>query len=207
MSIAEKSEYFKSHLEIKIDEVFSSKKCREIISKYENALHDGVVDESVNEILEESTSLVLVDDVNGILTEYFQSEYQLRWPRFDVVDSSASQYYYSDRWHLDGGMPKMLKLFIYLNSVEEHGGNTLIIDQDRTDHLRKAGGLLVEGKERKEDLAPALREMGLSTRYLAYDLKAGDALLFSPLMLAHRCLPPRSGEKRYTICFHVTPPI
>jgi len=207
MNIKQDIKYFKDHLAIKMNGLLSSQQCHELIARYEKSLGNDQSDAIVGEIFKECADLVFVNDVDALLRDYFQSEYQWEWPRFDVVDSSASIYHYSDRWHLDNGMPKMLKLFVYLNPVAEHGGNTLIIDRSRTEKLRKAGKLPKEGEEREEDLIPVLKQMGLDSSSLAYDLKAGDAILFSPLLLAHRCLPPRTGKKRYTICFHVIPPI
>jgi len=198
--------YFKENLAIKMNGLLSPLLCSELIARYEKSSGNDQSDAIVDEIFKECAGLVFVNDVDALLTDYFQSEYQWQWPSFDVVDSSASIYLYSDRWHLDGGMPKMLKLFVYLNPVAEHGGNTLTIDQNRTEKLKMAGELSRAPEERKEDLAPVLKQMGLDSSYLAYDLEAGDALIFSPIMLAHRCLPPRVGKKRYTICFHVTPP-
>jgi len=116
-----------------------------------------------------------------------------------VVESTALKNNYSTLWHLDYGIAKTLKLFIYLNPVSIHDGNTLIIDKNRTQKLRDIDELPIEYEKRKEDLTPVLKELGLDTSYLAYDYEAGDALLFSPLLLAHRRLPPKENQKRYTI--------
>ncbi|MDX8399211.1 MAG: hypothetical protein R8K20_03065 [Gallionellaceae bacterium] len=207
MNIKQDIKHFNDTLAIKIDGLLSPQHCSELIIRYENSLGNDQSDAIVSEIIKECADVVFVNDVDAFLTEHFQSKYQWQWPTFDVVDSSASRYKYSERWHLDGGIPKMLKLFVYLNPVAEHGGNTLIIDRNRTEKLKMAGELWHAPEERKEDLTPVLKQMGLDSSYLAYDFEAGDAVLFSPLLLVHRCLPPRIGKKRYTICFHVIPPI
>ena len=80
-----------------------------------------------------------------------------------------------------------------------------MVDLPATEKLREAGELPIVGEDRKEDLIPVMQELGIDSSLLAYDLDAGDALLFSPLILAHRCLPPKEGKKRYTICFSLVP--
>jgi len=207
MKIKQDFTYFNDNLAIQIHGLLPPQQCKELMSRYENSLDKDLSDETLDGIFKECRDLVFIDDVDALLTNYFQSEYQPHWPRYDVVDSSASIYNGSCLWHLDHGMPNMLKLFVYLNPVTQHGGNTLFFDRNRTVKLRNAGELPIENNQRKEDLTQALEEMGLDSCYLAFDLKAGDALLFSPLLLAHRCLAPRAGKKRHTICFTITPPI
>lgn len=197
---------FKEDLVIKFDGVLSSKQCDEFIARYNDALGDVSFDLTINDILKDCADLVFTNDIDAVLSEHFQHRYQQLWPSFDVIDSST-QYFFSDKWHLDGGMPDTLKLFVYLSPVEMHGGNTLIIDRQRTEKLRKAGKLPVEGERRYDDLTLVLTEMGLRPDCIGFNLKAGDVLLFNPCQLAHRCLPPRVGQKRHTMCFHVTPPI
>ncbi len=205
MNIQQNLKYFEDNLAILINGLLSPQICKELIGRYEKFSIKDQVNTISERIIKECAGLVFVNDLDALLANYFQVEYRPVWSTFDVIDSFASTYYYSTRWHLDGGIAKTLKLFVYLNPVSEHGGNTLIIDQNRTEKLRKAGELPLELEERKEDLTQVLEQMGLDSSYLAYDLKAGDALLFDPLILAHRCLPPREGKERYTISFTLAP--
>ena len=205
MNIEHDFEYFRDNLSIHINDVFSQERCNALISKYEGDSAPGHFTELSEQIMAECASQVFIDDIDALIRDYFQSDYRLFCVKFDVVDSLATSYVPHTFWHLDGGVPKTLKLFIYLNPVSEHGGNTLVIDQHRTEVLRKAEVLPIETDRRKNDLTEDLIQLGLDTDVLSYDLKAGDALLFNPLVLAHRCLPPVEGKKRYTICFTLFP--
>ncbi len=203
MNIEKSLDYFNENLHIKIEDILSEKTCQELISKYEEFSVQNPITTISNKIIEECSHLVFKDTLNNLLSEYFQCNYSFLCSSFDVVDSSATQNNYSTRWHLDGGMDKTLKLFIYLNPVSDHGGNTVMINQEVSKKLRKAKKLPLIGEERIEDITPILKEMGEKEEEFSYDLNTGDALLFSPLLLAHKCLPPKSGKKRYTICFTI----
>jgi len=207
MNIEESTGYFKENLALQIHKVITPELCHNLISKYERYDDSDRSNVISDEIIKECADSVFVDNVHALLEAVFQGGYQVRWSRVDVVDSCATLYEYNTRWHLDGGIPKTLKLFVYLNSVSEHGGNTLIIDRERTKKLKESGVLPRNDDERTEDLTPALERLGLDSSYSAYDLKAGDALLFSPLLLAHRCLPPQVSQKRFTVCFTITPAV
>lgn len=205
MNIKQDYKHFRDNLSIQINDLLSPQMCKELIDRYEEFSLNNDFNTISEKVLKECSELILVEDLNTLLKDYFQTEYRPLCAMFDVVDSSASTSNPSTRWHLDGGIAKTLKLFVYLNPVSEHGGNTLIIDQNRTQMLRELDQLPLEGEKRKEDLTQVLEQEGIDSSTLAYDLKAGDALLFNPLILAHKCLPPRTGEKRYTICFTLVP--
>lgn len=206
MKTEQPTENFKETLATRIEGVLAPGVCAEMVARYEHSLDGGDLDATIEGIVEECRDRVFSEEVDGLLRDYYQSEYQALWPRLDVVDSSAIKHYVSALWHLDHGVPKSLKLFVYLNAVAEHGGNTLIIDAKRSEALKRAGELPVGAEGRKEDLTAVLEGLGLDPGYQAFDLKAGDVLLFSPIVLAHRCLPPRAGQKRYTVCFTIAPP-
>ena len=170
-------------------------------------LSSSYAEENYSEAIQKCTQYVFTKEVDNLLREYFDGSYHVFCSRYDKVDGTGSDYSYSCRWHLDGGIPKTLKLFIYLNSVASHGGNTLIIDQARTQKLRELEALPIEYEGRVDDLSERLGELGLSRDYQAYDLACGDALLFSPLLLAHKCRLPNIGQTRHTICYTITPPV
>ncbi len=195
----------KNDLSIQIDNVLPLQQCHALIERYKKFSDSENITTRSETIIKECAELVFVNRVNELISNYYQSEYKVYWSTFDEVDSEANNYKPHTYWHLDGGVRKTLKLFVYLNPVTEHGGNTLIIDQGRTHQLRVAGELPIEEEKRKKDLTPVLQKMGLSTYCLAYDLKAGDALIFDPIKLAHKCLPPRAGAQRYTLSFTLAP--
>lgn len=199
-----KFEGLSQNLMTEIPELISTKQCKEWIEQYERS-------EQINrsqledEVLDECQKILFVNDLDTWLKNYFNGNYIVHWSMFDTVDSSANNHNYNTRWHCDGGVRNTLKLFVYLNSVTEHGGNTLLMDKPRTDKLREYGHLPLELKLRKLTLNEALLELSLPTDPMAYNLNAGDGLLFDPIQLAHKCLAPTSEKVRYTLCYTVFP--
>lgn len=204
MNIIKKSSQLSKNLELKIDTLVSANLCKELIRLHES---NPASSKEISTKIDQIEDIVFGGDLDHLLKQVYPSDYHILCRTLDVVDSAASAYNPSTRWHLDHGIPGTLKLFIYLNNVSEHQGNTLIIDLKRTAKLKVAGELPLDFNERTEDLEPVLKKMKLDSNHLAYDLAAGDALLFDPLTLAHRCLPPQAGKKRYSLCFTITPPI
>lgn len=198
-------DYLRANLSLHIKEVVPAQRCGDMISRYDQASANGEAERVAEALIKECQAEVFTSDINTLLDDYLRGPFRPLWPTFDVVDSSAAQTNYSARWHLDGGVTNTHKLFIYLNPVAEHGGNTVMVDLESTKKLQQAGELPIVGTERKADLSEVFRDLGIESKLLAYDLGAGDALLFDPLTLAHRCLPPRDGGKRYTICFTIVP--
>ncbi len=194
---------------IQIDGVLPRRFCENLIARYQSGAHPSPLGDIAEEIINACSERVFSNELNAQIAPYFESAFQVMWPTFDVVDCAGSSDGFSDypstRWHLDGGITGTLKLFVYLNPVAEHGGNTLIIDPQRTKVLRREGALPLEHDKRLEDLTPVLAQAGLDPSVLAYDLDAGDGLLFNPLTQAHRCQPPKPGKKRYTVCFTLVP--
>lgn len=195
-------ESFNHDLHIQLAGLISQSQCRRFITDYE-AADQRAVDEIINECLEQ----LFNKELDALLLGYFQTEYAICWPKFEVIEHLAWQHNYSTRWHLDGGVKRTLKLFVYLNSVKEHGGNTLLMDKARTEKIRAQGFLPLEYGERYRDLTIELQQLNLSTKVIAYPLVAGDVLLFNPLELAHKCLPPIQQQKRYTISYTIIPKV
>ena len=205
MSLEQDLEYLRDHLSLHIKGVLPVELCGEMIARYDDAIAAGRSDDTAQALIDECRNRIFSGDVKPLLDHYFETPYQPLWSSFTVTDSSAATTNYSTRWHLDGGVINTHKLFIYLNPVAEHGGNTVMVDVESTRKLLQAGELPSAITERKEDLGEVFAQLGINDKLLAYDLNAGDALLFDPLTLAHRCLPPREGEKRYTVCFTLVP--
>jgi hypothetical protein len=194
--------HFYQALYLKLDGLVSPLLCRRFIVDYQKTQ-----EKSFDQTIKLCSEQVFNQKLDTLLFSYFSSDYDICWPTFEVVDFSAWQHNYSTRWHLDGGVKKTLKLFVYLNAVEEHGGNTLLLDKFRTEKIRSQGLLPLEYNKRKVDLTAELQQLNLKTTAIAYSLAAGDALLFNPLALAHKCLPPSELEKRYTISYTIVPKV
>jgi len=195
---------FNSAQSIQLRSALPSDLCDEFITSYKQNSDNQTL---IEEIIQSCRQAIFKGDLDELLREHFEGDYHIFCTSYDRVDSQAEDYSFNTYWHLDYGLRKSLKLFVYLNPVSEHGGNTLMIDQKRTEIVRDAGALPIEQDKRHRDVAGILQKLGLDTQVLAYDLKAGDALLFSPFILAHKCQPPRQGHERHTICYTITPPI
>lgn len=209
MNIDREVDYLQRHRSLHLENLLPKPYCGELIARYNDTLSgsqpSGTLADVEKQLLAECTARVFTDDLDTLLTEYFQGPFKPWWSTFDVVGSAGASHNPNTLWHLDGGVRGTHKLFIYLNPVAEHGGNTVMVDRERTKQLLQANALPVEQDKRKEDLSAVFEELGVSPEVLAYDLKAGDGLIFDPLTLAHRCQPTMAGKWRYTLCFTIAP--
>lgn len=192
---------FSNTLSTQVSSLITDDICKLYINRHTDT--QGNID-TINSIIKECAELIFDGEIDIFLKHHFKGDYQIFWASYDRVDSYATDYSMNTRWHLDYGIKNSLKIFIYLNPVSEHGGNTLIYNQEKTEALRKAGALPMEHEKRYSDLPESLSQ---SCQPVAYDLKAGDALIFSPLLLAHKCQLPLAGKMRHTISYTITPPI
>ncbi len=193
---------FSRQQSVQLRNVLPSHLCNEFIASYKQNSDNQTL---IEEIIQTCRQVIFKGDLDELLKEHFEGDYQIFWTSYDRVDSQAEDYSFNTYWHLDYGLEKSLKLFVYLNPVSEHGGNTLMIDQERTETVRNAGALPIDPDRRYFDLTETLQKLGLGTEVIGYDLKEGDALLFSPFILAHKCEPPQPGHERHTICYTITP--
>ncbi|BDX07899.1 hypothetical protein MACH26_34200 [Planctobacterium marinum] len=161
--------------------------------------------ELATKIISELEVFVFNRDIRDFFSAFYQEDFLVKWPLLDVVSDNALETYLSTTWHCDGPMKGLLKCFLYLNPVSEHGCNTLIIDEVRTRKLQSVNALPLELERRHTDISAFLQTLGLPETPIEFDLCAGDLLIFAPHKLAHRCLPPRAGKMRYTVCFSVFP--
>ena len=188
-----------------IPNIISANLCAHAIQELESTSEDSKIESLCQKHIEQFAEQIFLPEINEFLYSYFAEGFEWKWPSFDIVDDTALETYYSTTWHCDGCPDKALKLFLYLNPVSEHGCNTLMIDPARTKALRKAGALPLELDKRFTDVSHFLQQAGLSTEATSNALTAGDILIFSPGLLAHRCLPPKPGKKRYTISYTIYP--
>lgn len=205
MDIGRDVEHLKRHLSLHLHQLLAPARCRQIITRYDAAQASGQLQAVKPALIAACRELVFTGDIHTLLGRYFQGPFAVRWPSFDVVDSAGPAHNRNALWHVDHGIRGTHKLFIYLNAVADHGGNTVMVDQARTIRLRQADALPVEQDQRTADLSAVCAALGISQALLAYDLEAGDGLLFDPLRLAHRCQPTLPGMRRYTVCFTLMP--
>lgn len=185
--------------------VVNTEACSKAVQELRAINGAGELDIVAHKYIEQFSTAVFSTEILQFLQAYYQQEYEWRWPTLDIIDDTALESYYSTTWHCDNCPENMLKFFLYLNPTSEHHCTTEIIDALRTTALQKQGALPIELELRSTDLSGFLKEQNASLTTLTYDLEAGDVLVFSPKLLAHRCIPPKTNKKRYTICYSIYP--
>lgn len=151
--------------------------------------------------------LILTEDVDAQIASYFNSEYTLYWYSYLETEADLEKRIVSSYWHCDGGPEKHLKMLIYLNAYEEHGGNTKFLDRNASTQLKNIGYFFNNVDKRVEDLGPLCRAKGIEPIETMYeDIESGDALLFNPNQLGHIGVVPDKGT-RYVLqlCFIPSP--
>lgn len=100
-------------------------------------------------------------------------------------------------WHIDNDPPFVLKVLLYLTDTTVENGATRVLSQEDTKSMFGKGYFGVFGDERRVDIdvAPDSEQ--------AVEVRAGDALLFSPNQL-HKGGEVRSGF-RDTLTFLILP--
>lgn len=198
-----RKKYFFEKLSFHIKQLIPKELVKKLVDDYENTSQDkDIKEKNIIDICEKE---VFQNDIINMVNYYFGCEYYLLHKEFNTVDKSTESSSIS-YWHLDYGTKKTLRLFIYLNSVSEHGGNTLLIDKERSKKLEATDAITFERTNDTKDIKPYLQKLRLDTNCLSYNLDAGDGLLLNPVELVHRCLPPTiANAKRYTVCFMFIP--
>ena len=109
-------------------------------------------------------------------------------------------------WHCDGGPTKHLKVLLYLNGSDEHGGNTRFLDRATTDAFKKIGYVFCDIDHRLDDLAALAGEHGIAYRPLEAPMRTGEAILFEPANVLHKGVwPTRAPRYLLQICIVPSP--
>lgn len=148
---------------------------------------------------------LLKDNIDQRIAAYFGSEYIPLWFRFyrAVPDESPNA---SFRWHCDGGPSKHLKILLYLNGVDEHGGDTLFVSRETTEAFKRLDYVFCEINRRVEDLAPMAKKNGIPFAPVSLTPGAGDALLFEPMSIMHRgSWPTKTSRDLIQVCLLPSP--
>lgn len=149
---------------------------------------------------------VLHGAVDEAICGHFASEYLVHWIALSVTQPAPEQDSVSFRWHCDKGPTAHLKLIVYLNPTESHGGNTEFIDLADTAAVARQGYLFGWSKTRTGDVERLSRLAGrpLATHLRARD--AGEAVLFQPARILHRGISPVHGPRlTATLCLLPSP--
>lgn len=157
-------------------------------------------------LIREVLHAVLKDEVDRHLVGFFESEYLIHWLTFTMAPQAEEQDSVSFRWHCDKGPRSHLKLIVYLNASEEHGGNTEFIDLDDTASVASRGYVFAWSLARSGDVDHLSRIAGREIRPHLKPMRAGEGVLFQPASVLHRGYSPRRGPRYVlTLCLLPSP--
>jgi hypothetical protein len=195
-----------------LDEHEATRRCRYLLENHSSGLikkdskHLEGFHVADTAWVEELLAMVLAGPLEQRIVEYFNSEYLLHWVTFSVTRQAREQESVSFRWHCDKGPSAHLKLIVYLNPTEEHGGNTEFIDLEGSEAVARRGYLFGWSKSRSSDIRHLSRIAKRDLTSHASPLRAGQAVLFQPSRVLHRGLSPGRGDRLVmTLCILPSP--
>jgi hypothetical protein len=148
----------------------------------------------------------LSPDVDARIAGFFESEYFVHWFTISRTPPGEENASVSFRWHCDRGPSAHLKLLVYLNPTEEHGGNTDFLALADTAVLAEKGYLFGPTIKRTGDLAALERLAGRPLHPIRRERRAGEAVLFQPSRVLHRGISPTRGARFVlTLCLLPSP--
>jgi hypothetical protein len=159
---------------------------------------------SDNTLIRKILSAVLTRAVDTRLVGYFKSEYFVHWLTFTMTPQAQEQESVSFRWHCDRGPKTHLKLIVYLNATDAHGGNTEFVPLADTASVAAHGYLFGQAQTRSSDIHEISQ---IAQRHLvpcSKSMRAGDGVIFQPATVLHRGVSPRLGP-RYIITLCLLP--
>ena len=119
------------------------------------------------------------------LNRYFHSDYVVYWFTFlRAIPSFDSRR--SFLWHCDKGPSSHLKILLYLNGTEEHGGNTEFLDRGMTEQFTESGYLFGPVDARQKDLSNLARNLDIDYRPKKWAIRPGEGIIFEPSKVLHR---------------------
>ena len=146
---------------------------------------------------------IFTPEVDARIANHFGSEYLPLWCRFYRNDPEGEPGV-SFAWHCDGGPTAHLKLLLYLNDADEHGGGTQFLDRETTDAFKTIAYVYCDTSQRVADLSGLAREHGLPYDPHQWPMRTGEAMLFEPTNILHRGLWPVAGP-RYLLQVCIVP--
>lgn len=145
-------------------------------------------------------------DVDGLIAGFFQSEYLVHWMVITQTAPNPEAATVSFRWHCDKGPPDHLKLIVYLNGTDEHGGNTEFIRRPDTDRVAARGYIFGRTRQRTHDIDELSRIAEKPISSHREPIAAGGGVLFQPARVLHRALlPNRAPRLAITVCLLPSP--
>jgi len=178
-------------------------RCQPTVAKSPHLLRFDIDDEPFSRDLLER---VVTREVDEQAARFFGSEYFVYWFTITRAMPIPELGYNSFRWHCDRGPVGHLKLLLYLNGHEEHGGGTELLDLETTRGLQASGYVDAPVKTRVGDLAPLAKRFGVAYAPWSPEMQAGEGILFQPASVLHRGSLPTLGPRDViTVCLLPSP--
>ncbi len=185
----------------KLNKILPAKTCKKIIRHLQEGGDYFKLKEGAMNLFES----VLTENLDKKIISHFKSEYMPLWYNFTVDTWESTRNSCSFKWHCDGGPSKHLKIMVYLNAVEEHGGNTYFGTIKATQALKQLGYIFCAVGQRKENIIPLVRAYDIPFKESSFDLGAGDAVIFNPYEVMHRGKQPCQEKTRYVLHMCLVP--
>ena len=157
-------------------------------------------DEFRNEILD----TVLTPLADERILSFFASEYLVLWMIVTATEAAAADEIVSFKWHCDRGPSQHLKLIVYLNPSQEHGGNTEFIPLSDSRRIGDSGYVFGSTRKRTNSVQRLSRLAGKPVETVLQPIPAGGGVLFQPANVVHRGVAPDRGT-RYAITLCLLP--
>ncbi len=158
------------------------------------------------ELIDTLLSHALSPAVDALCLRFFRSEYLVHWFALSVTPPGSEPASVSFRWHCDKGPTSHLKLLVYLNGVEAHGGGTAFVGLADTAAVGRTGYLFARGRKRTGSLAELSIMAGRELQAYEHFPRAGDGVLFQPSSVMHSGITPRTGDRVVlTLCLLPSP--
>lgn len=194
--------------------IFSTAQARDLLESVKSVYHLSHVKKDTKNLLgfhitdhnliRQMLHAVLTNAVDKRLIAYFKSEYLVHWLTFTRTPQAQEQESVSFRWHCDRGPQTHLKLMVYLNATDEHGGNTEFISLANTARVAAHGYLFGKAQTRSSAIGHLARIAHHDLASCSRSMGAGDGVIFQPATVLHRGISPRLGP-RYVITLCLLP--
>lgn len=149
---------------------------------------------------------VLTSELDARLIGFFESEYFVHWMNVTVTPPDYAATTVSFRWHCDKGPPDHLKLIVYLNGSDEHGGNTAFVPLADTARVAARGYVFGRTRSRTHHIAALSQVAGGTVDARQRLMRAGDGVMFQPARVLHRgVVPTRAPRYALTLCLLPSP--
>ncbi|NQZ06904.1 MAG: GSCFA domain-containing protein [Algicola sp.] len=192
---------FKQAGQQKLKQAIPSEMCSRIVAQAATAKEAVYHPDFINSIL----PIILSEAVDTQISGYFGSEYTLAW--FTYLESEPQSEADLARWQCDLGPQQQLTMQIYLNSQDEHDGNTHFLDIDTTEQLKQAGYIFSDPELNPQDIGPLCQANGITLNPNSHRaIQAGDALLFNANQIAYASQAPTLAKQHVLqMCFIPSP--